>query len=256
MRLVAIVPQFHAHNLIDQEYSRLTFELMTFSIQAHQNDFWFELCELVGGQIQRLSIPSSFQRYLTVISETIPETPPPKIIPRPPKSLQRLLEALSLEQQQYVLDVRDRLLNADERLQEVGRSTSTVYGLRKGTNDVYTSKLCAEFLPLMPGIYSPRLLLLLPHPKREFGAPGRRYKPEQVKGLAWAEVRHQELWNAASPVQLYFYFGKTRSRYSKLYDLSAYREVYQALTQQTRSLQSPDDLLDLAINEWQQQLEH
>jgi hypothetical protein len=254
VRLVAIAPQFHAHSLIDQEYSRLTFELMTFSIQAHQDEFWFELRELAGNQIQKLSIASPFQRYLIAMSEATPEVSPLTVSPRPPKSLQTLLAALSPEQQQYVLDVRDRLLNQDERLYEVGRSTSTVYGLRKGTNEVYTSKLCAEFLPLDPGVYFPRLLLLLPHPKREFGAPGRCYKQERVKGLAWAEIRHQELWNAASPLQLYFYFGKTRSRYSKLYDLSAYRELYQTLTQQTRSLQSLDDLIDLALDEWQQRL--
>lgn len=168
----------------------------------------------------------------------------------PPKSLQKLINGLSSEQQAYVLAVRDRLLDFDERMAEVGLTTRTFYGLRKGSKDIYKSKLCAEFIPWLPGVLRPRLRLFLPYAKREFGAPGRTYKPERVKGLTWVEVSHEQQWHSATAIRLLFYLGKSTTRYSYAYDLDQYSSMYEQLTGQQRSLHSLDDMLSLALEEW------
>jgi hypothetical protein len=69
-------------------------------------------------------------------------------------------------------------------------------------------------------------LLRLPYPKREFGAPGRRFKPERVKGLTWAEVRHKRQWDADSVIEILLYFDKSRSHWSKKYSLDTYTQMY------------------------------
>lgn len=167
-----------------------------------------------------------------------------------PKSLQQLIDGLSSEQQTYVLAVRDRLLSFDERMAEVGLTTRTFYGLRKGSKDIYQSKLCAEFIPWLPGVLRPRLRLLLPYAKREFGAPGRTYKPERVKGLTWVEVSHEQQWNPDTAIRLLFYLGKSNTRYSYSYDLEQYSSLYEHLTGQKQSLHSLDDVVSLGLEEW------
>jgi hypothetical protein len=45
---------------------------------------------------------------------------------------------------------RDRILAVDQRMAEVGRTTTTSYGLQKGKDDLFKSNLCAEFVSI-PG---------------------------------------------------------------------------------------------------------
>ncbi|WP_416667970.1 hypothetical protein [Egbenema bharatensis] len=177
----------------------------------------------------------------------------PMVIP-PPSSLLKLLEPLSPEQKADVLTVRSQILSFDERMAEVGRTTTTQYGLHKDRNEIEKTHQCAEVIPLYPGVYRPRLMLLLPHPRRKFGGPGRTYLPEPVKGLAWAQV--WQFPSSAEPTEpeLFFYLGKTRSRYSKRYTLPEYAELYQSLTGSDRLSKSVEDIVQLALEEWQQSI--
>ena len=60
VRLIAIAPQFHQHNFIDQKYNRLTFELFTFRILATEHDsFCFGLSDLDSKQKVKVDIPNS-----------------------------------------------------------------------------------------------------------------------------------------------------------------------------------------------------
>ena len=136
VRLIAIAPQFHQHNLIDQKYSRLTFELFTFSILATGADsFCFELNDLDSKQKAKLNIPKKFYPFLYRDDEEISQ--PSSIQLTPPKSLRKLIEELSSEQEAYILAIRKKLLIFDERMIEVGKTTRTMYGMRKGDKDIY-----------------------------------------------------------------------------------------------------------------------
>ena len=249
IRLIAIAPQLHQHNLIDQKYSQLTFELFTFRILVTETDgFYFELNDLDSKQKVRLDIPKKFHSFLCCNDGEISQLLSFQL--SPPKSLRKLTEELASEQQAYILAIRKQLLIFDERMIELGRTTRTIYGLRKGDKNIYQTKLCAEFMPVMPGILRPRLLLRLPYPKREFGGAGRTYKKEKVKGLTWVEIRHENEWNPDSAIRLFFYIGKSLNRYSYTCDLSTYSNFYRELRNESESFHTLDDLLALSLKEW------
>lgn len=155
-----------------------------------------------------------------------------------PKSLNKLLVNIPSAQQSYVLEARKQILGFDDRIIEVGRTTSTQYGQRKGESKVYKTLLCAQIVPFARGVYRPRLLLFLPYPKREWAGPGsgRTYKREKVKGLTWVEASHIQAWDKDSQLRLYFYIGKVRSRYSFSMDIPAEESLF--------------DIIDLALYEW------
>jgi hypothetical protein len=79
--------------------------------------------------------------------------------------------------------------------------------------------------------------------------------PEKVKGLAWAEARYQSEWDVSSALGIYFFLGKSRNRYSFTCNLAQYQDIYNRLTGLNRRIHSMDDLLDLALEEWQQQVD-
>lgn len=170
-----------------------------------------------------------------------------------PNSLRLLIEGLSQQQQEYILTIREKILAFDENLIEVGRTTSTNYGLCKGKNNICKTKVCAQFIPIFRGIYRPRLLLLLPYPKKKFGGLGRTYLTERVKGMAWAQVPLLE--EHKSVEFIYFYLGKSRHKYSFTYDFTTYSQVYRSLTGLDRNLGSTLNLIDLAMDEWRVSIE-
>lgn len=252
IRLIAIAPSFHAHNFIDRQYNQLPFEFFTFQVQSQAEQLQFCLSDPDGNLVRCLDIPTTF--HATLINTALPA--PAQVernLPSPPRSLRRLLEPLTFPEQEYVLQLRQHILSFSDQVQEVGRTTSTQYGLRKDENDLYKTKLCAQFIPFYSGSDRPRLLLQLPYAKKEFGAPGRTFKPERVKGLTWAQVSHDpQWWDSTQPIQIFLFIGKTLERYSKKYDLDTYAQIYCNLTGQARELRSIRDVIDLALDEWQQ----
>ena len=247
IRLIAIAPQFHQHNLIDQKYSQLDFELFTFRVLSTKADsFCFELNDLDSKQKVRSSIPKKFHPFLDRDDEEISQPSSFKL--SPPKSLRKLTEELSSEQEAYILAIRKKLLVFDECMIEVGKTTRTMYGMRKGDKDIYKTKLCAEFMPTMPGDRRPRLLLRLPYPKRE--RDGAFYKKEKVEALTWVEIKHDEEWNRDSAIKLFFYIGKSLNRYSYTCDLNTYSNLYRELTGESESFHTLDDLLALSLRKW------
>ncbi|MGK7953050.1 MAG: hypothetical protein AB4368_30745 [Xenococcaceae cyanobacterium] len=176
VRLIAIAPNFHNDSLIDLRYSKLSFDLFSFQILSDEiNNFCFKLSDVAGKKIIELEIKEEFHQFLHREGEEAADLLAIRL--PPPKSLQKLIEALSPEQERYVLDIRDRLLSYDERIREKGFTTRTVYGLAKGNRDIYKTKLCAEFIPDTYGFAKLRLRLRLPYPKRELIGKGRIFYP-------------------------------------------------------------------------------
>ncbi|PZO45838.1 MAG: hypothetical protein DCF17_00370 [Shackletoniella antarctica] len=250
IRLIAIAPTFHAHNHIDREHSRLDFEFYRFSVMGEGDHFSFQLASADSAAETAVEVDPKFHPFMRCTEGEPGLTTPARVIGRPPKSLRAQLEQMTPEQEAVVSALRLQILEFDERMREVGRSSRTQYGLAKGEKEVYKTKLCAEFLPIGLGSSLPELYLMLPYPKKEFGAPGRTYKKELVKGLAWAGI---SLW--FQPQMVRIYLGK--SRYGLGYELSYedYAKVCERLLGYRPVLQSFADLVVLALSEWKQLIE-
>ncbi|MGP1383451.1 MAG: hypothetical protein ACTS2F_07800 [Thainema sp.] len=249
IRLLAIAPSFHVHNLIDRDYSQLNFDCLTFQVtKTDRQELMLTLTDLDQNLIGEVAIAPLYRRYLQAEDKEIEPEPIRQIGP-PPKSLRKLLDTLPPEQQQEWLTVREQILNFDERIAEVGRSTTTQYGLRKGNTEVYKTKLCAEILT--KGTSQPHLMLRLPYPKREFGAPGRTYKKQRVLGFTWATVplpyQFQHGW------QVSYHLGKSRLSASFTLQPSQLALMHQQLTGQIRQVTSTQDIVELALEQWVQQ---
>lgn len=131
-------------------------------------------------------------------------------------------------------------------MREVGLTTRTQYGLAKGDKDVYQGKLCAEILPSEFSVFPlPRLLLKLPYPQKKLA--GSYYETTYKKGVVWAEVASGQQWTNQT---IYFYLGKSRTRYSCCCTLFDYMRVYEQLIERAKQLNSLDSLIDLALEEW------
>lgn len=126
IRLIAIAPTYHRHNLIDRDYSQLPIELWQFSIVQEQPQFYFQLQEV--GQ-------TTVQRHLIPYCETV--SPARDHIPDPPQLLRQWLGGCTSAEQAGFLSVRERLLASSERMKERLSDQSIEYGSRK-------TRLCAE----------------------------------------------------------------------------------------------------------------
>jgi len=250
IRLIAIAPTFHPHNFIDQEFNSLKVEFFTFTIFQREKKFWFELKQVDTNWMRDCEIPSSFHQRILSERQKLKVLP---IASKPPASLWKLIANLSQPRQSYILEIRDKILSFDSRMIEVGKTTSTCYGQRKGDNDIYKTRLCAEFIPIFPGEYRPRLMLVLPYPKKEKDEFRRlRYKQERGKGMAWAEIRHAQVWEAETAIDVFFYLGKGLSAYSFHYSLKQYSQVCSHLLGRVYEFKSLWDLLDIALSQWQE----
>jgi RecB family endonuclease NucS len=127
VRLIAIAPTYHRHNLIDREHSRLNFELFKFIVTRHDGNFDFLLQELDREYNQR--------RY------TIPYQPieisVPENIPEPPELLIKFLGACTREEQEGFIQMRSRILTCHQKISEIVSKSSIQYGSGK-------TRLCAE----------------------------------------------------------------------------------------------------------------
>ena len=246
IRLVAMAPTFHPHNHIDREYNCLDLEFYRFSIADDGDRFSFRLTNVDSATETAIEVGPRFHPFLQPTEEESALAPPTRVIGRPPKSLRSQLEAMAPEQAELVLALRLQILEFDDRIREVGRSSRTQYGLAKGEKEVYKTKLCAEFLPASGVSVLPELYLMLPYPKKEVAGPG-RYKKERVKGLAWAGI---SLWFDVKHVT--FYLGKSRTGFSYQLSYEDYAKLCGRLLDDQPQLGSYRDLVALALAEWKQ----
>jgi RecB family endonuclease NucS len=146
VRLIAIAPSYHRHNLIDKKYSHLSFELLEFSIINEEEDFHFLLQEL-GQNFNSKKHLIPYQPIETLSSEGIPE---------PPDLLIKWLGGCTKEEQEGFLKVRSKILACNRRMKETVDKRSIQYGSGK-------TKLCAEIC-FQQKPQKPVLFLWLPTP--------------------------------------------------------------------------------------------
>lgn len=146
VRLIAIAPSYHRHNLIDRNHSRLNFELFQFSVAKEENSFYLLLQEY-GKEFIHKKYLIPYEPLETSIMEDVPE---------PPELLIKWLGSCSKEEQQGFLKVRSKILTCNRRMKEIIDRRAVQYGLGK-------TKLCAEICFLQKS-QKPILFLWLPTP--------------------------------------------------------------------------------------------
>lgn len=157
IRLVAITPNFHKHNLIDREYNKLIIDFIEFQItEKKDGDLYLLLTNIDNGQIWK--IPIAYQpEQVYKLQDYLPPVP---------SVLTKIINSCTSEQKEIILQVRERILCFHERIQEIKGANFVKYG--RGEN-----KICAEIRPNNSssqmktlGFNQPILYLYLPIPNR------------------------------------------------------------------------------------------
>lgn len=144
IRLIAITPRFHKHNLIDRQYSKLGFEFLEFELVQEINHLYLKFQNIDTGKVITAEI-------------TLPEKEAYKLsgnIPKPPRALQTILSTATSDAKDRLLEVRERILGFHGRVHEISASGVIKYGRR-------INKLCAE-IRLDSSLNRPFLWLYLP----------------------------------------------------------------------------------------------
>lgn len=145
IRLVAISPIYHRHNLVDQKYSNLQFELLKFSVVQENDKFHFNLLDLESSILQKYQIP--YTAVSTAVIESVVETP---------QLLLSWLGGCSSEEQAGFLKIRNKILSCSSKIKELADKKAIQYGAGK-------AKLCAEIC-FHQKTQRPVLFLWLPTP--------------------------------------------------------------------------------------------
>lgn len=147
VRLLAIAPSFHKHNLIDRKHTKLIVDFLQVTITQINQNFHLQLQDTDTNQTWSIPIPYQ-QLDISTVSSNIPE---------PPQLLLDWLGACTREEQQAILRLREKVLGFDERIKEEIEGRNTIrYGRGK-------AKPLAEFC-FQRKINKPVIFLWLPTP--------------------------------------------------------------------------------------------
>jgi len=121
VRLIAIAPSFHRHNLIDCKYNLLDIELLQCAVIRNHDDFQLQLTDIDNNQIESITIP--YQELELTASTNVTA---------PPQLLLDWLGTCTGEEQQAILNMRSQILSFDERIKEEIEGKKTIrYGRGK-----------------------------------------------------------------------------------------------------------------------------
>jgi len=127
VHLIAIAPSFHRDNSIDRLYHQLEFQFLQFAIEQKESNFYLNLKDIDQGKIFKIEIPHEEEQ--------------PNDLPPVPNTLFKLMKNCSEAEQEKILQIRQKILLFDRKMQEIAIAGSILYG--NGHNK--TSKYCAEF---------------------------------------------------------------------------------------------------------------
>ncbi|HEY9909031.1 MAG TPA: hypothetical protein V6D18_15660 [Thermosynechococcaceae cyanobacterium] len=146
VRLVAISPSYHRHNLIDRKYNQLNFELLQFWVSENEGNFEIVLSSVDQESVQKKH-PIPYQSIETSSVEGVSD---------PPELLLKWLGGCTPEEQEGFLRVRSRILACHPRMKEIVDKRLIQYGSGQ-------TKLCVE-LRYQQKSQKPILFLWLPTP--------------------------------------------------------------------------------------------
>lgn len=128
VQLIAIAPSFHRDNFTDKKYHTLDFQFLQFSVIENQDQFYLCLRDVDSNTVSRVKIP--YQKPPTDLE-----------LPPIPTALAKMMKNCE-PYQQKILEIREKILLFDNRIQEISSANSIKYGNGKAKN----SKFCAEFM--------------------------------------------------------------------------------------------------------------
>lgn len=227
IRLLAIAPSFHKQNLIDREYSKLSFDFLKFDVVQDGDNFIFNLTNIDTGKVFSAEIKHS-QEDIWDLAANLPEVP---------KALHNIMAECSPEKKAQILKFRERILCFHEKIQEITASGVVKYGRGK-------SKICAEIChsnssKISQGGLShyPALFLYLPIPDKK--AVNCKQPLGKMQFLA------DELQNILS----IYYIPQAKTGVSRLY---CFQDFQKFISQEnvTNQLTQVEMLIDLALRNW------
>lgn len=116
IHLIAAAPSFHKHNLIDRKYNLLKINLLQIDVIQGNESFELQLQDI--DTTQTWSIPIDYREINTTsVSSNIPKIP---------QLLLNWLGACNGEEQQAIIQLREKILSFDERIQEEIEGTNTI----------------------------------------------------------------------------------------------------------------------------------
>lgn len=121
IRLIAVTPSFHRDNFTDRKYSHLNIEFLQFGILVDGERFYLQLKDVDNNKNLQLDLPYKKVNY-TCLKEDIPY---------PPKLLLDWLGGYPIEEQEKILQIREKILLFDKRIQKTSDSKSIKYGRGK-----------------------------------------------------------------------------------------------------------------------------
>ncbi|MEH2239534.1 recombinase RecB [Nostoc sp.] len=134
IRLLAICPSFHRHNLIDEKHRRLNFNLFTFFILYENDEFYFHLSHIHNKSETKI-IKINYQEVNLQNQEN-------DNIPEPPRLLLDLLGSLTNTEIENLRKIRHQILSFDHRLEELIVNKSIIYASKYGKDKM---RQCMEF---------------------------------------------------------------------------------------------------------------
>ncbi|MEH2212965.1 endonuclease NucS domain-containing protein [Nostoc sp.] len=173
VRLIAIAPSFHRHNLIDRKHTKLIVDFLQVTVAQINQNFHLQLQDTDTNQTW--SIPITYQELdISSTSSNIPD---------PPQLLLDWLGACTGEEQQAILKLREKILSFDERIKEEIEGKNTIrYGRGK-------TKPLAEFC-FQRKINKPVIFLWLPTPSSLLFAERRQVIGRMRLWMAGSVVTH------------------------------------------------------------------
>lgn len=265
IHLVAITPNFHRHNIIDQKHSKLKLDFLSFEISQNAKELHFKLKDSNGKYFSQLKIP--YPENL-IIEDLLIERPA-IIIPRIPKTLKKVLDENLPEYSNEIVLTRERILSFDSRIREVSTPTTLSYGLLKGENDIYADQICAQFhieshkaefkslilyfwLPYPKGtLYSRRKLSLADKAILKVGLK-HYYKPKATITNLSSDIIEQNTKSNNCIHDLTIYRDK-KARYHQHSDsceIDTYWFYYKLITDKSARDSTLETFTDIALEEW------
>ncbi|NES07786.1 MAG: hypothetical protein F6K22_36360, partial [Okeania sp. SIO2F4] len=202
IRLIAIAPSFHRHNFIDRKHHQLLFEFMIFEILESANQLNFILKTTGGNLFSKIQIPYPQEKIILAHQPT----PDLITISQPPKSLLRMLENESIEKQDIVLKLREKILRFDKSIGEKSTNVTITYGQKKKDGE-----LCKPAHKLLGGFQFPKsapsLEMFLYLPYGNFKSL-RRYMRNQYNDLKSIKISIlTEDWKTALAYKIPSHYG-------------------------------------------------
>jgi len=264
-QLVAIAPSLHRHNFIDRLYHHLTVELWTFHIRKQNDQF---LLEFVSWEAP--DTKSTIKTIDLTPHIQLPTVAEPDPLSQLDKNWKSILSKRSELDQKNLLEIRDRILSFSPKLGEVVTPSTATYGQMRSKTSLCESedRLLARFEQLSLD-KAPRLFLYLPSiVKLSFNAVKVEVLLQKSNsGYSLSSlVQFLRMPNKCSKWHIHMMMRSTAEQ-AKSYGryevtltgyLGFYQDVFEKKFWNSRwdeQFSSLEDLLDLALMDWQRRQE-